>query len=475
MHLIRTTSFELEEFDSGSIPCYAILSHRWTSEEMSFQDMKSNRSTRSLGYEKVRQFCKRAAQDGFKYAWVDTCCIDKESSAELSEAINSMFIWYQQSGICYAYLEDVSPSHDTEELLANFGGSEWFKRGWTLQELIAPPDILFLASDWTDIKWKSALCPLIHDITGIDEGMLRGTSQPQEFSIARRMSWAAGRKTSRVEDMAYCLMGLFDVNMPLLYGEGGKAFIRFQEEIMKDSDDQSLFLWEPNNSVPHMVPRGLLAQSPAEFKESADMLPYHFSKASTPFAATNRGIRLHLPLIKHADGGCTMICECQADSQLGLQLVGIKMQSIPDRDSQFFRISHPLIRDISVNALHGAVLETIYVIKDCTGITDPSSVAYGSSTSTVSEKTEKSTTKGIPCPKVEPKDHHMQLVLSFDDSENDSNIIKLHHMLHRQDSSQAHHYSSGTYATDTNVLKAYVIGAYKVSRNSLNSRPINQS
>lgn len=229
---------------------------------------------------------------------------------------------------------------------------------------------------------------------------------------------------------------------------------------MKDSDDQTLFLWEADNMSPHMQPRGLLAQSPAEFKGSADMVPYYFSKAGIPFATTNKGIRLHLPVIEHADNTCIMICECQTASIHDIRLVGIKLQSIPDRDSQFLRVSHPLIQGISVGALHGAVLETVYVIKDHAGIMRPSLPSSSSSISLTSGGA--ATSKSISRPKVEPKDHHMQLILSFDESENDSNIIKIHHMLHRHDSSQAHYYSPGTYGTDTAALKEYVMGGYRV-------------
>ena len=154
-----------------------------------------------------------------------------------------MFQWYQLAKACYAYLADVqTPTNDNRsDLSSHLKQSQWFKRGWTLQELVAPSKVLFLAKDWTDLGSKDELCFSIEEITGVDKKVLLGTSAPQDFSIAKRMSWASGRKTTRVEDLAYCLMGIFNVNMPLLYGEGQKAFIRLQEEIMKDSDDQSLF------------------------------------------------------------------------------------------------------------------------------------------------------------------------------------------------------------------------------------------
>lgn len=221
-----TPESEVEDFAGKPIPDYAILSHRWTSDEISFQDMIHNRKRNSIGYEKVQQLCKRAAQDGFQYAWIDTWCINKESSAEISEAINSMFSWYERAGICYTYLMDVPSNDDAGQLLESMKESEWFKRGWTLQELIAPSNMLFLASDWTDIRWKHEICSFIHDITGVDES----TSQLQEFSIARKMSWAAGRECTRMEDTAYCLMDLFDANMPLLYSEEHKHLSDFKRK-----------------------------------------------------------------------------------------------------------------------------------------------------------------------------------------------------------------------------------------------------
>ncbi|KAF5858118.1 hypothetical protein ETB97_004765 [Aspergillus alliaceus] len=311
MRLIRTQPpLDLEEFSENEVPPYAILSHRWGSEEVTFEEMtnKDERIKRKAGYRKIEQFCARVARDGFKYAWVDTCAINKDSSAELSEAINSMFGWYQRAKVCYAYLSDADEGTISQ--------SQWFTRGWTLQELIAPPTVLFLAKDWSEIGNKTCLSALIQEITGIDEGILLGSSRPQDFSIAKRMSWAAGRRTTRTEDVAYCLMGIFNVNMPLLYGEGDRAFARLQEEIMKDSDDQTLFAWE-NDDISFESPSGLLARSPADFKPTGGVVPFHFSKDAAPFALTNRGIRMHLPLIPPYGKQTMAILEYQKASFVG--------------------------------------------------------------------------------------------------------------------------------------------------------------
>ncbi|KAB8215362.1 HET-domain-containing protein [Aspergillus novoparasiticus] len=299
MRLIRTKPpLELQEFTENELPKYAILSHRWEREEVTFQEViRSHETIKSkAGYKKIGRFCARAHQDGLEYAWIDTCCINKESSAELSEAINSMFRWYEQVEKCYAYLCDAE--------LATVHHSSWFQRGWTLQELLAPCEVYFLASDWSDLGTRTMLCSLINEITG--------------SIIAKRMSWASARQTTRIEDIAYCLMGIFGVNMPLLYGEGEKAFIRLQEGIMRDSDDQTLFAWE-NEDISKEHPSGLLARSPADFRSCSDIVPFFFSNNGTPFALTNRGIRMHLPLIRVEQGSeatTMLILECHSPELL---------------------------------------------------------------------------------------------------------------------------------------------------------------
>ncbi|KAF1976635.1 HET-domain-containing protein, partial [Bimuria novae-zelandiae CBS 107.79] len=183
-------------------------------------------------------------------------CIDKSSSAELTEAINSMFRWYQKAAACCAYLDDAtlgseSACDDTIEDLLRW--SRWFTRGWTLQELIAPNEVHFYDSLWKPMGTRTALGTCIADITSINSEILttpRATARTSihsllsEKSVARRMAWTAHRKTTRPEDIAYCLLGLFDIHMPLIYGEGTKkAFARLQIEILRDSTDQSILAW----------------------------------------------------------------------------------------------------------------------------------------------------------------------------------------------------------------------------------------
>ena len=252
MHLLQHNSngdFSLTNDIVGydEIPPYAILSHTWgaDTEEVTFQDLKTNTGKDKTGHDKI-QFCgKRAKCDGFQYFWIDTCCIDKLNSVELQEAINSMFRWYQNAAKCYVYLSDVSsntptPSDQFSELTweSAFRTSRWFTRGWTLQELIAPASVEFFSVDGERLGDKRSLAQQIHEITGIAPQALNGFSLTH-FSVDERMSWAMGRKTKREEDAAYSLLGIFDIQMPLIYGEGReKALRRLQREIKESLNDK---------------------------------------------------------------------------------------------------------------------------------------------------------------------------------------------------------------------------------------------
>ncbi|KAH5618961.1 hypothetical protein HBI68_252080 [Parastagonospora nodorum] len=237
MWLLNTSSFKLEEFHSD-VPSYAILSHRWKNgEELSFGGLEEPHPYADrTGYKKVKTFCVEARKKRLEYVWVDTCCIDKKSSAELSEAINSMYTFYSRAKTCYVYLHDVVAVEDFEQ-------SSWFTRGWTLQELLAPSKMHFFNHKWEPIGSKGKLAPRIERITGIPGKALRNFN-PNGYCIADKLSWSAKRQTTREEDCAYCLLGVFQINMPLLYGEGARAFQRLQEEIMKTSTDMSIFLWQ---------------------------------------------------------------------------------------------------------------------------------------------------------------------------------------------------------------------------------------
>jgi hypothetical protein len=246
MRLLDTTTYVLSEFQA-EIPAYAILSHVWEQEEVTFRDIAElQKAARMKGFAKIVGACKIAVNDGLKYVWIDTCCINKESSAELSEAINSMYMWYKDAEICYAYLSDVPSDEDPNSLGSWFAMSRWFTRGWTLQELLAPSRVVFYSTDWADIGTKGSLQKTISGVTGISVEALVGIGKEnadfllESVPVEVKMSWAAHRSTTRPEDMAYSLMGLFGVSMPLLYGEGGKASIRLQREISRASDDHDI-------------------------------------------------------------------------------------------------------------------------------------------------------------------------------------------------------------------------------------------
>jgi hypothetical protein len=320
MHLLNVNTLRLETFFGAQIPEYAILSHTWGAHEVTFADIQNiqgptTQTLRLAGFDKIRKTCVQAKADNYQYVWIDTCCIDKSSSAELTEAINSMFQWYKSSEVCYAYLSDVS----TAEMRETFPRSRWFSRGWTLQELLAPGHVIFYDGEWHALGTKDDHATWIADITGIDVHILinHGISgifsknSLGEFCVAKRMSWASHRETTRMEDMAYRLLGLFGVNMPLLYGEGDRAFIRLQEEIIKSYDDDSILAWgldtetwNSSGSVPESLGLwmrinpflpNILASSPKDFKNCRIL---EYAEASkTPFMMTNLGLQIELPLV----------------------------------------------------------------------------------------------------------------------------------------------------------------------------------
>ncbi|PVH80147.1 HET-domain-containing protein [Cadophora sp. DSE1049] len=239
LHRKDDGNFGLTEFFGNKVPPYAILSHTWgpDGEEVIFKDIENGQASHKSGWKKI-EFCeKEAAHHDLEYFWVDTCCIDKSSSAELTEAINTMFRWYQEATKCYVYLTDVSTAIcDAEKLESEkswkveLRNSRWFTRGWTLQELIAPASVEFFSVEGTRLGDKQSLEIEVHAITGIDIQALRGDDL-SNFGSGQKMAWASNRNTTREEDQAYCLLGIFDVHMPLIYGEGRRAFRRLEKEI----------------------------------------------------------------------------------------------------------------------------------------------------------------------------------------------------------------------------------------------------
>lgn len=264
---------------------YAILSHRWGADkdEVSFEDISCANAANKKGFAKLKSFCEKASSQGFRYGWADTCCIDKRSSSELAEAIRSMYHWYEGSSFCVAYLEDV-PQKDITD-------SEWFDRGWTLQELISPKDVSFFDHDWEPIGTKGELLAKLSLKTGIPESVLSHAAKPSICSVAQRMSWAAKRKTTKVEDKAYSLIGLFGVSLTADYGEREKAFLRLQQAIVLGSKDESLFAWDMDNGDNTKTYSGLYATSPSFFIDCGRV---YGTRGSSGFTEANGELSIRL-------------------------------------------------------------------------------------------------------------------------------------------------------------------------------------
>ncbi|KAI0645144.1 heterokaryon incompatibility protein-domain-containing protein [Trametes meyenii] len=395
MWLLSTDLAELKYFNGPKDVRggYAILSHVWKKGEQSFQEVQDLLRQDGLPHiphlaSKIHNCCELAQAHGYQWLWIDTCCIDKTSSAELSEAINSMFAWYASAQVCYVFLHDVpKPVTDADaDALARHGAafraSEWFTRGWTLQELLAPDSVVFLSKTWTVLGTKASLARLLEEITGIDADVLTFRKKLTDVSIARRMSWASKRRTTRIEDEAYSLMGIFGVSMPTIYGEGRRAFQRLQGEIIKQSADQTIFAWgdriplaafpwRPQRTPPfHGFDPGsyLFASSPADFAGSADIVPIsmdvaaqtaytlfyggklrtvqtylrkrillhpHPERIQVPeFASTSHGIRCRVLLVEHRDGGspfsvAVLACEHVSPEKGTRTGIGLILQRSP--------------------------------------------------------------------------------------------------------------------------------------------------
>jgi hypothetical protein len=274
MRLLDTTTFELhsreqEYFKSQG---YSILSHRWVGEEITFDQISGcSAELRSAGdwqmstpqLDKIRGACLTARRLGFRWMWIDNCCINKSSTTEESESINSMFKWYRDAKVCITYLSDVemkNPPIPPNQGVVSTGyieqanhaifnrrdgrtPSEWFSRGWTLQELLAPHDLRFYDMNWNYMGTKTSLAREIQAITRIDAEYLTGARNFRQACIAVKMSWVCGRTTTREEDIAYGMLGLFNVMMSPQYGEGQRAFMRLQHQLLSTTTDESLFAW----------------------------------------------------------------------------------------------------------------------------------------------------------------------------------------------------------------------------------------
>ncbi|KAH9935218.1 HET-domain-containing protein [Epithele typhae] len=376
MWLLDTACAELHFFHSAdSVPGgYAILSHTWSQDparpEQTFQDLQAiiaqcradGKNPRDIVCYKIRMCCETMERDGYAWVWIDTCCIDKTSSSELSEAINSMFTWYVLSEVCYAYLDDVGADDDLSAPNSDFRRARWHFRGWTLQELLAPAFVLFVSKDWKPMGTKHELADRLTAITGIPKRFLTRQTHLQAAPISEKMRWASRRMTTRVEDEAYCLLGIFDIKIPIIYGEGREAFYRLQVELSRRNSDATLYAWggvhgeEDANRTPAalesmwdgflvgsgIMPRFLFATSPSYFtlpsaywtpQLSAEealqpYLPCHRARGVWPFGSheipgftlTGKGMECRAPLAT-VDGITVMVLFVETTEQhLGLIL-----------------------------------------------------------------------------------------------------------------------------------------------------------
>lgn len=319
MRLINCKTLTLETYEHSEAPPYAILSHTWGDDEVLFQDfLLPEVREAEHGWRKIELTCRQAAADGLSHAWVDSCCINKESSSELSESINSMFRWYAHSTHCYVFLTDyhLPPSPSAPRDITS---SKWFTRGWTLQELIAPPRLSFFDADWKFVGTKRDLGADIASCTRINLNLLTATTIEDirigldECTVAMRMSWAARRKTKRPEDLAYCLLGIFDLSMPMLYGEGERAFTRLQEMIIQETNDMSIFAWQTSSDFAPATEfsdreeggagySGVLAERPSDFDIGHHIIPSRFPAMIPEYAVTNKGLRIDVKLRQITQG-----------------------------------------------------------------------------------------------------------------------------------------------------------------------------
>ena len=332
MHLIRTDgTYKLQRFDAPQEwrkpRPYAVLSHTWAknnADEISFHDMNDvEKAMKKPGWEKVDETCEKAARDGIPYIWIDTCCIDKSGPHDqIQGEINSMYTYYEKAEVCYVHLADVPGScpqlKDREMLKQVFPASKWtwqqhiersrwFTRGWTLQELIAPKKVEFYNRRW---KWigslRGGLLETISKTTLIPREALEKQSGAhlEDYTIAQRMSWAAHRRTTKQEDMAYCLLGLFNITLPAVPGEGIRAFERLQLEIIRRSKDHSIFAWNWRSGFPRKLDgnESLLAPHPKYFALHEPIVPLKDTRRDTykrehTFEMTNGGLEITLPVL----------------------------------------------------------------------------------------------------------------------------------------------------------------------------------
>lgn len=349
MRLLHVPFLTFETFYNDT-PAYCILSHRWEDEEVSYVDMISGRDLSHLkGYQKIRNAALIAEHEGLSYIWIDTCCIDKSNHSELAEAILSMFRWYAQSSKCVAYLSDIDSQDEITKSL-------WFTRGWTLQELLAPSEVYFYDQHWELRGERQDFVHAIEQTTGIAIEYLQGAAAVIDAPVCQKMFWASSRVTTRPEDMAYSLMGLFDVNIPNAYGEGAeRAFRRLQEGILNVSpDDETIFAWTAEPEECEKKPYwGLLAPSPAYFKKSGKYRPseFHISGIEGTIEIINDKTVLPLTLRQWDDDpseslflGIVNCVVSDVNAHTGESIFAIILQKMSDISDLYARVRPDLIQ-----------------------------------------------------------------------------------------------------------------------------------
>ncbi|KAK5704365.1 hypothetical protein LTR97_003383 [Elasticomyces elasticus] len=331
MRLIEVNTFKMREFSrQETIPEYAILSHRWGDDEVDFKAFQDlDRASNIRRFDKIQGLCEQAKRDRINYVClpylciperlagliafrVDTACIDKSSSWEYDEAINSIYRWYAEAKICYVYLFDVpencatlqdpklQPSQPRLDW-SSFESSVWFQRVWTLQELIAPEDVCFFNHDWRFIGALASMIERVSRITNIPTRVLDHSQRPCDFSIAQKLSWAAMRTTTFPEDEAYALFGILEVNMPPVRNEGQGAFLRLQEYIIERSMDQTIFAWDvpqPRPGEDYVPSDRLLAPSPRCFFNGSRIRRRSDGPVEAAYELNNKGLEIKLPILR---------------------------------------------------------------------------------------------------------------------------------------------------------------------------------
>lgn len=347
MRVLDTTTFELisGEQEIFKQDGYAILSHRWVGQEITFDQLADHiddlkrapeKSLFTPQLAKIRGACDRAREQGIRWMWIDTCCINKASTVEETESINSMFRWYRDAKVCITYLFDVDArtasrakpydqaTNSKEKMKRSVfqsihgdGPSEWFSRGWTLQELLAPHTMQFYDTNWIFIGTKNDLSIELERITGIEAAYLTGEKHFRKACIATKLSWQAGRTTAREEDIAYSMLGIFNIIMTPQYGEGSRAFMRLQHALLTSTTDESLFAWHmphpsagdkydiEHNAQVHWARDewGLLAPTPAwfrgceKFRIEGDGVT-KIERSGKGFQMTRQGVQVSFPLAK---------------------------------------------------------------------------------------------------------------------------------------------------------------------------------